>query len=476
MWIDIYSAIRSGDVSILERIVSLAGKSTIYLKVDVLIYNVCLSNDLGIFEFVTTHFNLSVDDIELKKINELSLVDNTEHLDWNRIYSCAYNTKADVIMELVQNRKIDVKHLGFFEYEELPINPEVYDEYPDLVLNQIIAGTEKVDFFELIEWNTKRPAPSDRYLVLKKLDKLIRQSTESEIISFREDIIGEAILAGFVNIGNFFKAREYPIDLLPAGMYNRISPNPIGQYWYRLPSLLHPKTSSEFGEYLAGYHENIDHDPFIPSGVSMKWLIDRLLEIEVIDPNDLHRILKKLQEDYRFDPNYRLIHFVKLINRIIQIEAIRFQLLSELFEDPRINLEDTELLKLAGDVIMQENSKRSPLIDLHLKIGLSRQEKYDRIAQLEVITYPISINQFKKYYMMSNKELATVLNLNNVPWIPHLNSLVACLFLAGYRGGDLSSALDYSLDFSIAPISTQERIKNVVTIMYANGTYEGMRD
>lgn len=453
---DIYSAVQSGNINILKKLLTLAQdlfqdpSSIISLSSgsDQMIYYVCLSNDVEMFKFVRSYFDFSP--------------------DWDRVYSCAYNTMADKILELIKDTTNKTpRYLGLFLGENLPINPHVYDQYSEQILQTLHGDVNLSEFFTLVERGVKDRNFSDRYVCLKKLDFLIRESSEPNIVSFGEEIIPQAVMGSFVNIANFFLQRGYSIGMLTGtddfswSVYG-VPANPIVNYWYRKPTLLSPTIPRDFKRYLISYHK-IDetHNPFIPSGVSIEWLIDKFLELEEADCFRIHgqskEILDYLWVDHRFDPNYRLIDMVKVINRR---NEKRESILRTLFKDPRIDVGDLKLQELAGDVISQLPD--NILINIHTNMNLSLADKFAEIRQIIVKEFSLDFDKFEKYYLMSLEELAAVLNSHQVPWIPHFNRLIASLFMSGYR-----PYYTPLMDNLFAPLSTYVRMSNVLEIMEA---------
>ncbi|CAK7994701.1 Hypothetical protein POVR1_LOCUS225 [uncultured virus] len=442
---DIYLIIRSGSIYFLEKILALI-QSQIELDRGDLIYYTCLSNSREMFEYVIAHFDLANVNVVIDP-GTFSTLSNGS-LDWNIIYTCALDTAADQILEIAQ------PHQGVYIDGEiglpyrLPLNPDVYDYHPNSILKMLGGEVEFDHFFELIESNIDGRGSPDRYSVLKKLDVLIRDSSRSEIVAFRNNIINQAITLGFANIANFFQNRGYSIGIPPV----LVPTNPVAQYWYREP-LLKPTYTHDFITYLVSYHQlESDIDPFIPSGVHINWLVDQLLNSTV---SQLDEILDYIQIDHRFDPNYRLIDLVRLINNHVKN---RKRQLNKLFQDPRINLEDVQLLEAGSEDISKLT--KNTLIDLHhrkvlspITVSLSGSQVLD--------DYPT----FWNYYLMTPDELAKKLNLQRVPWIPHLNSLIAALLLAGY---DPAPPFYGTIRGQrVAPLSTIQRIINVKTIMTA---------
>ncbi|CAK7994718.1 Hypothetical protein POVR1_LOCUS242 [uncultured virus] len=465
----IYSAIRSGDVNILRKVLALIRQeSVIYVGARRLIYYACMSNNLEMFYYVTSHFDLSqgTDHILINKPNHPRIGDITIEnvLDWNLVHTCALDTKADVILGMINSKQVEVEYVGPYE---LPINPKVYDLYPNKILNYLQKNFGLYDFFESVESNLDGRGGPDRYEALKKLDEIIQNSENPKIIEFRDQIISQAIASGFVNIANFFRSRNYFIgvplwedEISPA--FEEVPKNPVSQYWYRKPLLLSPKSNLDFHTYLTSYHPGMDSDSFIPFGVSITWLADQLVSLTELGSLELYDIIDELKNDHRFDPNYRLFDLVKLVNRLA--EDHRNQILEEFFEDPRIDLNTPELQELAGDVI---NAMKSPtVIDIHLSDDLARRDKLSDMKQIQILN-----PTFEKYYLMSPENLAQNLNSFQVPWIPHFNSLIAARFLSGY---DPSTEVTREESERLAPASTLLRIENVIIIMKAKKLYYKM--
>lgn len=472
---DIYSAIRSGNVFILQTILTLIHKPPVNVDADLLIYYACLSNDLEIFKYVTSHFDLEGSNkIAIDKSNHLRIRDNVVEnvLDWDLVYTCALNTKAGNILKMIEAEQINVQYV---RTSEIPINPEVYKLYPNVILDNLHQDTDLQEFFGLVESNLDGRGPPDRYEVLKELDKLIQTSNSLTVVEFRSQIITQAISAGFVNIANFFRDRNYPVSRPlwedeTSFMFDEVPKDPVHQYWYRNSLLLTPKSHLGFRTYSISYHRlESDRDSFIPHGVSINWLVDQLLLFEELTIFDLKSIMDVLQEDHRFDPTYRLFDLLNLINPfryVGQFADIANKIFKTVLSDPRIDLENSTLEELVGHEI--HDMSEGTLMSTHLRKDLTPSEKLSEMKKSHSIDVTF---EFEKYYLMSPEDLAQNLNSFQVPWIPHFNSLVAALFLSGlYTFDDFGTGKSNR----IAPVSTLLRINNVITIMTVKNLYDEM--
>ncbi|CAK7994784.1 Hypothetical protein POVR1_LOCUS308 [uncultured virus] len=465
---DVHFAVRSGNVAILETILSKVRNMSLFN--DDLIYYTCLSDSPEMFQYVRSHFDLTQKHVKFGNDYQEKKEDFLEDdLDWNLVYTCALNTKADTILKTIEDRQIEVQYVKTSGLPP-PINPQVYDLYSKFILESLNDETELYEFFQLVESNLDGRGPQDRYLVLKKINAITQTSGSPQIIDFRNNLINEAIWLGFVNIASFFRNLGYSADppFWVGGKYDWggvVPQEPVSQYWYRKSSLLLPESSLDFKRYLISYHRlnsDDDDDPFTPTGVSIDWIVDQLLVLEELDNLDLHTIMNQLKEDHRFDPNYRLLDLIEFIN--LFGEHRRNQLLRELLEDPRIDLRNLELRELASDAINE--IKINTVMDIHLRKHLTRHEKIFMMKNSFVFG-----EAFSKYYQMSHEDLANDLNIFQVPWIPHFNSLIAAMFLSGY---DPERIIGQEKSERLAPASTLIRIRNVITLMKAKDLYYPM--
>ena len=180
------------------------------------------------------------------------------------------------------------------------------------------------------------------------------------------------------------------------------------------------------------------------------------LEPDFIENEGNVKMLKLLLADPRVDISYNdYVIFDIFKNNIESIEIADI----DLFFDWRINL---ELLKARRGPVPLLDS----LLIFHTMKNLSYQDRFqlmkDHLSDLGIFENP----KFERYYLMSDKQLAEQLNYFKVPWIPHLNHLAACIFLANPNE-----------DFeNIVPAVTMDWIQAAISYMKEKFTYGVMID
>ncbi|CAK7994963.1 Hypothetical protein POVR1_LOCUS481 [uncultured virus] len=475
-------AIRSGRISMVKRVLPLVSIMTLQRKQ--LIYYACLSNSKDMFKFVTSHFDLSQERILIKEENISRMLETTieNDLDWNYIYTCAYNTMAKNILEYVQERDVEIKYFIPDNFEKLPVNPDAYDHFSSEILKMIRSLKNVVfdEFYELVESRIDGRGPSNRYLVLERLDIMTQGSDDPMVVKLRNEMIGQAVKYGFINIANFLRRHGFAIGE-PIWKYSSdddnldeessdeylsyldqsvVPDNPVALYWYRESPPVTPSTASDYKRYLVSYRESELDDPFIPPGVTTNWLIDRLLEAPPFQDFGFHSILDHLMDDSRFDPNYRLLELI----RTVKIYGYTWGL-KMILSDPRVNLNNPDLQAITGDIIKE--FKSVTMMDIHL-----HAINEDR-SQLTEVPESFREKGIGNVYLLTDQTLANGLNHFHVPWIPHFNSLIVAIFLSGVYSSDKSKN-KHIVDERVCPASTHTRILNVIRIMRANKTYGRM--
>lgn len=377
------------------------------------------------------------------------------------------NVKAEIIIKLIETALgiNDVEHLKSI-FEAAKITPDT------LWSREQIRSAEALRIYI----DVFKP-PESIILVIAAQLGLLEYFDKFQRGSIPKDL-GEDLLLGAAQSGNL-ELLKHLIDVVETDFLE-------GFLWYSPADIATSYGKSEIAKYLLSQFADDETylNDMLKTAISTDkfpdiWCLGANKKIEII--NERIEILKLLSQypqivfsdkelQHNTYPNLRLYSQ----DNIKILQSLATEIAKFFFQDPRFKIpsqfisfaisegykELSELLLLDyrtnldnlgkfdkairskySDILatMKEKKKELPqtLLTVHTLPKLSYKEKYkllqdlDKVGKLDSLTSELVKNdKFKKAYLVSNEELARMLNDANIPYVPHLNHAAAAALYA----------------------------------------------